>query len=198
MLDKEHKTLHGVTVTIPDHMHATVSLLTMERRLGVHCQRPLTQTVWEARRVAAAARKYKVPTQMGSQGYSAEETRIACEMIWRGDIGDISEVHAMSGGGFFRGVVEWQAAEPVPESFNWDIWTGRVQENPSRKRFLRFRKEMPRSPQGFTVWSATPCTAPGSPSLPAQGSFLQADSGSVEKETRQDRPRPGSRCRQSR
>jgi len=130
MLDKEHKNLHGVTVTIPDHMHATVSLWAMERGLGVHCQKPLTQTVWEARQVAAAARKYKVPTQMGNQGYSAEATRIACEMIWRGDIGEIREVHAMSGGGFSRGITEWPAAEPVPATMNWDIWTGRAAEHP--------------------------------------------------------------------
>lgn len=33
MLDKEYKNLDGVTVTIPDHMHATVALAAMERGL---------------------------------------------------------------------------------------------------------------------------------------------------------------------
>jgi len=89
MLDKEHKTLDAITVTIPDHMHATVSLWAMERGLGVYCQKPLTQTVWEARLLAKAARKYKVATQMGNQGYSCEATRVACEIIFNGDLGDI-------------------------------------------------------------------------------------------------------------
>ena len=70
MLDKEHKNLHGVTVTIPDFMHATASVWAMERGIGVHCQKPLTATIWEARLLANAARKYKVATQMGNQGYS--------------------------------------------------------------------------------------------------------------------------------
>jgi len=40
MLDKEYKNLDGITVTIPDHMHATVALWAMERGLHVHCQKP--------------------------------------------------------------------------------------------------------------------------------------------------------------
>jgi predicted dehydrogenase len=130
MLDKEQKNLHGITVTIPDHMHATVSLWAMERGLGVYCQKPLTQTVWEARLLAKASRKYKVPTQMGNQGYSHQATRQACEIIWRGDIGEIREVHAMNGGGFARGVTQWPDAEPVPPTLDWDLWTGRAAEHP--------------------------------------------------------------------
>ncbi len=66
MLDKEHKNLNAITVTIPDHMHCTVATWAMERGLGVYCQKPLTQTVWEARLMAKAAKKYKVATQMGN------------------------------------------------------------------------------------------------------------------------------------
>ena len=58
MLDKEAKNLQGVTVTIPDFMHATASLWAMERGIGVHCQKPLTSTIWEARLLAKAAKKY--------------------------------------------------------------------------------------------------------------------------------------------
>lgn len=129
MLDKEQKNLHGITITIPDHMHATVALWAMERGIAVHCQKPLTQTIWEARLMAKAAKKYNVATQMGNQGYSHEATRIACEIIWRGDIGDVKEVHAVSGGGFARGINAWPAAEPVPAHVNWDIWTGRAAEH---------------------------------------------------------------------
>ena len=130
MLDEEHKNLDGITVTIPDHMHATVALWAMERGLGVHCQKPLTQTVWEARLLTKAAEKYKVPTQMGNQGYSSTATREACEILWSGEIGDISEVHAMHGGGFSRGITAWPPVEPVPSTLDWDLWTGRAAKHP--------------------------------------------------------------------
>jgi predicted dehydrogenase len=130
MLDKEHKNLDAITCTIPDHMHASVSMWAMERGLGVYCQKPLTQTIWEARLLAKAAKKYKVATQMGNQGYSCEATRIACELMWNGNVGDITEVHSMSGGGFARGIKEWPKTEDVPAHLNWDHWLGRAQMKP--------------------------------------------------------------------
>lgn len=130
MLDKEHKNLDAITITIPDHMHASVALAAMERGLHVYCQKPLTQTVWEARLLTEAAKKYKVVTQMGNQGYSCEATRVACELLWSDKIGEVKEVHAMHGGAFARGQKTWPQEEPIPESLNWDLWQGRVHEKP--------------------------------------------------------------------
>ncbi|MBW7865425.1 MAG: Gfo/Idh/MocA family oxidoreductase [Candidatus Hydrogenedentes bacterium] len=130
MLDKEYKNLDAVTVTTPDHNHATIALRAMERGLSVHCQKPLTQTVWEARLMTKAAQKYNVVTQMGNQGYSCEATRRACEIIWSGVLGDITEVHSMSGGGFARGITAWPPAEEIPKTLEWDLWLGRTAEKP--------------------------------------------------------------------
>ena len=129
MLDKEHKNLDGITITIPDHMHATVALWAMERGVAVYCQKPLAQSLWETRLLARAAEKYQVPTQMGNQGYSSEATRMACEIIWNGQIGDITEVHAMNHGGFARGITSWPAVEEVPATLDWDLWTGRAAQH---------------------------------------------------------------------
>ncbi len=126
MLDKEQKNLDGITVTIPDHMHATVALWAMERGLHVHCQKPLAQSIWECRQLAKAAKKYKVATQMGNQGYSHPATRVACETIWNGDLGDVKEVHGMNGGGFARGVNAWPQGEELPRTLDWELWTGRA------------------------------------------------------------------------
>ena len=40
--------------------------------------------------------KYRVATQMGNQGYSNEGTRQCAEIIWTGEIGNVTEVHAWS------------------------------------------------------------------------------------------------------
>jgi predicted dehydrogenase len=129
MLDKEAKNLNAVTVTIPDHMHASVAIWAMERGLAVYCQKPLTQTIWEARLLTKAQQKYKVATQMGNQGLSSAETRLAVEAIWRGDIGDVTEIHSMNGSGFAREITAWPAQAPVPEGLVWDLWQGRAMEH---------------------------------------------------------------------
>ncbi len=125
MLDKEYKNLDAVTVTIPDHMHASVAMTAMERGLHVYCQKPLAQSIWECRQMERAAAKYQVVTQMGNQGYSCEATRLACEIIWSGQIGDVKEVHAMHAGGFARGVTQWPAEAEAPAHLDWDLWNGR-------------------------------------------------------------------------
>ncbi|MCC6795633.1 MAG: Gfo/Idh/MocA family oxidoreductase [Candidatus Hydrogenedentes bacterium] len=134
LIDKEHKNLDGITITIPDHMHATVALYAMQHGVNVYCQKPLTQTVWEARLLTKAAQKYKVVTQMGNQGYSSEATRVACEIMWSGALGDITEVHSMSGGGFARDITAWPAAEPVPATLDWNQWTGRAAKHDYSKK----------------------------------------------------------------
>ena len=94
MLDKEGNSIDAVIVTIPDHMHATAAIHCMERGKHVYTQKPLVRTIKEARMMVEAANKYKVATQMGNQGYSNEGTRQCAEMIWSGEIGNVTEVHA--------------------------------------------------------------------------------------------------------
>jgi hypothetical protein len=126
MLDKQSKEIDAVTIGIPDHMHTYAALACMQLGKHVYVQKPLTRTAWEARFLTQAAAKYpKVATQMGNQGYSHEATRVACEIMWSGEIGDVSEVHA------FQGRPQWPQEmtkipppTPVPDSLNWDAWLG--------------------------------------------------------------------------
>jgi hypothetical protein len=126
MLDKEVATIDAVIVATPDHMHATAAMWCMERGKHVYVQKPLTRTVWEARQLAESAAKYKVATQMGNQGYSNEGTRQCAEMIWAGEIGAVTEVHAWTDRPIWpQGVTEVPSKEdPVPETLDWDLWLG--------------------------------------------------------------------------
>jgi predicted dehydrogenase len=136
MLDKEAKNLQGTTVTIPDFMHASAAVWAMERGLGVYCQKPLTASIWEARLLANAAKKYKVATQMGNQGYSSQATRIACEYIWNDEIGEVTEVHSWNGGGFSRNITSWPEAEKPPATLEWDLWQGHAKEHTYSPKIL--------------------------------------------------------------
>ncbi len=125
MLDEQGSTIDAVIVTIPDFMHATAAMWCMERGKHVYVQKPLTRTVWEARQLMEAANKYKVATQMGNQGYSNEGTRQAAEMIWAGEIGNVTEVHAWTDRPIWpQGLTEIPPAEEVPSTLDWDLWLG--------------------------------------------------------------------------
>jgi predicted dehydrogenase len=131
MLDRQAGEIDAVIVTVPDHMHATAALACMERGKHVYVQKPMAQTVWEARALTQAARKYKVATQMGNQGYAREGTRVCAEMIWSGAIGDVTEVHAWTNRPIWpQGVTQIPPSEPAPPTLDWDCWLGRAEERP--------------------------------------------------------------------
>jgi predicted dehydrogenase len=93
MLEKQ-KDIDAVVVATPDHTHAVVAMAAMQMGKHVYVQKPLTHSVYEARMLTEAARKYKVVTQMGNQGNSGEGVRLICEWIWDGAIGPVREVHS--------------------------------------------------------------------------------------------------------
>ena len=131
MLDKEGKNIDAVIVAIPDHMHATAAMWAMERGKHVYVQKPLVRTVWEARQLREAAAKYKVATQMGNQGYSNEGTRQCAEMVWNGDIGNVTEVHAWTDRPIWpQGLTEIPKPDPVPSTLDWDLWLGIAEKRP--------------------------------------------------------------------
>jgi hypothetical protein len=131
MLDEQGHSIDAVIVTIPDFMHATAAMWAIERGKHVYVQKPLTRTVWEARQLMEAANKYKVATQMGNQGYSNEGTRQAAEMIWAGEIGNVTEVHAWTDRPIWpQGLNQIPPSEPVPATLDWDVWIGIAEERP--------------------------------------------------------------------
>jgi hypothetical protein len=131
MLDEQGNAIDAVIVTIPDFMHATAAMWAMERGKHVYVQKPLTRTVWEARQLMEAANKYKVASQMGNQGYSNEGTRQAAEMIWAGEIGNVTEVHAWTDRPIWpQGLSKIPAPEPVPSTLDWDLWLGIAEKRP--------------------------------------------------------------------
>src|SRR6185436_2211206 len=131
MLDKESKNIDAVIIAIPDHMHGMAALWSMERGKHVYVQKPLTRTVSEARMLNEAAAKYKVATQMGNQGYSNEGTRQCAEMIWNGEIGNVTEVHAWTNRPIWpQGLTKIPAETPVPPTLDWDLWLGIANSRP--------------------------------------------------------------------
>ena len=131
MLDKEGKNIDAIIVATPDHMHATAAIWCMERGKNVYVQKPLVRTVWEARQLRDAAGKYQVATQMGNQGYSNEGTRQCAEIIWNGEIGNVTEVHAWTDRPMWpQGLTVIPREDPVPATLDWDLWLGAAEKRP--------------------------------------------------------------------
>jgi predicted dehydrogenase len=131
LLDKE-KGLNSVNVSTPDHMHAPITMRAMQQGLHVYTQKPLTQTIYEARQLRKVAADKKLVTQMGIQIHSAAEHRAVVATVQDGAVGKVKEVYSWSGKDWGEGEKHKrpQRTDPVPADFKWDLWLGVAAERP--------------------------------------------------------------------
>ncbi len=78
LLEKE-KSIDAVVIATPDHWHAPICRAVMQAGKHVYCEKPLTQTIAEARQLRELARASKVITQTGNQGSASSNLRRSME-----------------------------------------------------------------------------------------------------------------------
>jgi predicted dehydrogenase len=134
LLDKEKK-LNSVNVSTPDHMHAPITMRAMQQGLHVYTQKPLTQTIYEARQLTRVARAKKLVTQMGIQIHAHEVHRTVVATIQAGAIGKVKEVHSWSGKRWGDKNARPDRKDKVPAGLKWDFWLGVAADRPFLKGY---------------------------------------------------------------
>jgi predicted dehydrogenase len=125
LLDKENKNIDAVSVSTPDHTHYSVAMAAMERKKHVYVQKPLTYSIFEARKLAEAAKKFQVVTQMGNQYASADHVRTVKEWVDAGLIGDVNKILAWTNRPVWpQGIPVPTGKHEVPPELDWDLWLG--------------------------------------------------------------------------
>jgi predicted dehydrogenase len=138
MLETE-KNIDAITVSTPDHNHAVIAMMAIQRGKHVFVQKPLTQTVQEARMLTKAAQEAKVMTQMGNQGHASEEARLINEWIAAGAIGEVHEVHCWTNRPIWpQGIERPQEIPSVPSTLDWDVWIGPAPFRPYHPAYAPF------------------------------------------------------------
>jgi hypothetical protein len=131
LLDEVGKDIDAVTVSTPDHNHGVAAIRAMTMGKHTFCQKPLVQTVNEARIVRKLAIDKKLATQMGNQGSSATGLRRAVEVVQAGVIGNPLECHVWANRPVWpQGLDRPEGEDKVPDSLNWDCWIGPARMRP--------------------------------------------------------------------
>ncbi|WP_035612123.1 Gfo/Idh/MocA family oxidoreductase [Haloferula sp. BvORR071] len=125
MLKELESSIDAVTISGPDHMHGAAAMMALGMGKHIYCQKPLTQTVWEARELRRLASEKKLATQMGNQGSAGDGLRRAVEVVQGGVIGAPQELHVWSNRPIWpQGMDRSPKNDPVPDYLNWDLWLG--------------------------------------------------------------------------
>ncbi len=129
----EMKDLDAVVIGTPDHWHALQTILACQAGKDVYCEKPLSLTVSEGRKMVEAARKYNRVVQTGSQQRSGEHFQQAVKLVQNGEIGAVHKITV----GFtrnvnpgFKPVAELGSGKEKPTGLNWDLWLGPTEEVP--------------------------------------------------------------------
>ncbi|HOW65972.1 MAG TPA: Gfo/Idh/MocA family oxidoreductase [Candidatus Paceibacterota bacterium] len=139
--------IDAVLIATPDHWHSFQSIDAARAGKDVYCEKPVSVTVEEGRRVVEAVRRYGRVFQTGTQYRSIPTIREVCQFVRQGGLGKVKSVFTMLtnlgtfiGGERFKpyssvmnpavcakGYVPLDfalPAEPVPEGLDWDLWVG--------------------------------------------------------------------------
>ena len=121
----EQKDLDAVLCCTTDHTHAFIANWAMNRGLHCYCEKPLANSVEEARVVRAnyLKNKDKLATQVGTQRHANPNFNRVREMIKDGAIGELKDVHAWGSRQLRRDGYPVGSGTP-PKNLNYDLWIG--------------------------------------------------------------------------
>jgi predicted dehydrogenase len=126
----EEKDVDAVIVAVPDHWHALMTIAACNAGKDVYCEKPLSLTVAEGRKMVDEARRTKRVVQTGSQQRSGSHYATAVKLIQDGGLGEVHRIHAGFQRNIFPGLKPTEMADgPIP-TFDWNMWLGPAPKRP--------------------------------------------------------------------
>jgi predicted dehydrogenase len=117
--------IEAVIIGTPDHWHTKILIDAMKAGKDVYCEKPLTLTIDEGKKIGKVAKETGRVVQVGTQQRS-DHNRVfllAVAMVRAGRIGRIKKVTAAIGGAPSGGPF---SKETPPPGLNWDMWLGQA------------------------------------------------------------------------
>jgi predicted dehydrogenase len=125
--------LDAVIIAVPDHHHVLAAMLACQAGLDVYCEKPLSLTIGEGKRLVEAVRHHHRVLQVGSQQRSMEMDRFACQFVREGGLGEVSRVEVQNWPGPIPR--EQLPEELIPEGLHWDLFCGPTPSRPHHWRY---------------------------------------------------------------
>ena len=148
MLD-EVKEIDAVTVSVPDHAHYPAAMHAIALGKHVCVQKPLVNTLWEARELHKAATKKGIISQMGNQGHTFDDNRKLKEWLDAGVVGKIKEIHVWTNRPIWpQGREAVFKAGAVPDYLDWQQWLAATPDHAYSPEIHPFKW------RGFLEWGA--------------------------------------------
>jgi len=130
----------------PDHWHAQIAIDACKAGKDVFCEKPLTLTIAEGRKMVQAARKYGRVFSSGSQRVLQDYGKLACAAR-SGAFGEVKTAFVNPGG---PPRPCYLPGKPVPDTIDWEMWLGPAPWAPYNA--FRCGRAYGLSGKGFRTW----------------------------------------------
>ena len=125
----------AVIVAAANHWHALLSVWACQAGKDVYCEKPMTHTVWEGRKMIEAAQRYGRIVQVGTQYRSEKGLGEGIQFVHSGQLGKLTHVHAVYYGA--RGSIGRR--QPwYPTNLNYDHFCGPAPMAPLERDKLHY------------------------------------------------------------
>ncbi|MFW6125337.1 MAG: Gfo/Idh/MocA family protein, partial [Pirellulales bacterium] len=144
-----------ITCGTPDHWHSKIVIEALQSGKHVYCEKPLTLTIDEGKKICEVAKKAGRVMQVGTQQRSVYGGKFlrAVALAQSGRLGKKLTATCSIGGGPCGG--PWDSTDP-PKNLDWDFWLGQTPVVPyTQKRcHFTFRWWLEYSGGKMTDWGA--------------------------------------------
>jgi predicted dehydrogenase len=140
----EDKNVDYVLIATPEHWHAQMTLDAADAGKHIYCEKPMTKTTEEAKKVVAKIRQTGVKMQVGVQGMSDDSYETANKYVKEGALGDVViaqiDYSRNYGGDDFWNYKSDPGAEPGV-NLDWRAWLGPAPKRPwEPDRYFAWRR----------------------------------------------------------
>jgi predicted dehydrogenase len=133
----ESKDVDALVIAAPNHWHSLMTVWACQAGKDVYVEKPVSHNVVEGRRAVEAARKYGRIVQAGTQSRSDEALKEVFGYLRAGNLGAMRLVR-----GFCykrrESIGKVDGPQPIPESVDYDLWTGPAPLEPLMRRELHY------------------------------------------------------------
>ncbi len=116
--------IDAVLVATPDHWHALQTVMACRAGKDVYCEKPLSKTIREGRKMVQVARETGRVVQVGTHRRSGNSYADAANLIASGSIGKVTVARAFDTTNMFPlGIGKAEPSDP-PADLDWEMWLG--------------------------------------------------------------------------
>lgn len=123
----ERQDIDAVIVATPIHWHALNCIHAAQAGKDIYCEKPLSYSIVEGRRIVEAVRKYGRVLQTGIQQRSGRSEHAGIMHVRNGSLGKLTRVVATN---FYSPMEPRHPEQAVPEGLDWDMWCGPAEPPP--------------------------------------------------------------------